>query len=82
MDVRNLNENDRPTGNKFVNCSSFINHSTQFSIETYFVWFSALIFLTEVLIGECLSEVNLNFKILTSKNFFCFRFFCGFLLFQ
>lgn len=42
----------RPTSNKYDNNAQFPINSKQFSFETYFVWFSALIFLTEIITGK------------------------------
>lgn len=53
MDVMNSNASDRVNKKKFKSpaCNSNIS---RFSLEIYFIWFGALIFLTETFIGKLL----------------------------
>lgn len=51
MDVMNSNAADRPNQKK-IKRSTLNTKIKQFSIEIYFMWFSALIFLTETIVGK------------------------------
>lgn len=51
MDVGNLNGPDRNAKKKLKKSVCNANIS-QFSIETYFVWFSIIIFITELIVGK------------------------------
>lgn len=52
MDVMNSNASDRSNKKKFKR-PNFNAKIKQFSIEIYFMWFSALIYLAETVVGEC-----------------------------
>lgn len=52
MDVMNSNASDRTNKKKFKR-PNFNAKIKQFSIEIYFMWFSALIYLAETIVGEC-----------------------------
>lgn len=73
MDVGNLNATDHRNNKnkpKMSVCNAAIS---QFSIETYFIWFSTLIFITEVIVGECFS---CKFCDITSTRLSLFTFLC------
>lgn len=66
MDVGNLNECDSNAKQKLKKAIRKANIS-KFSIESCFLWFSAVIFVTELIIGNYL-QLNFHQKlILTSK---------------
>lgn len=73
MDVGNLNVSDRKGNNKPKKsvCNAVVS---QFSIETYFIWFSTLIFITELIVGECSSD---KFYDITSTLLSLFTFLCA-----
>lgn len=50
MDVKDLNVRDRGPNKKFKKSISN-GRITHFSIETYFIWFSLLIYATELIVG-------------------------------
>lgn len=53
MDVRDLNERNHVK--KKLNNHMCNTKISQFSIETYFIWFSALIFATEFVVGQLIT---------------------------
>lgn len=67
MDVMNSNVADR-INQKKIKRSTLNAKIKQFSIEIYFMWFSALIFLTETVVGKFQKKKQQKFDIV----FFCF----------
>lgn len=61
MDVMNSNASDRANKKKFKR-PNFNAKIKQFSIEIYFMWFSALIYLAETIVGECFASILLCLK--------------------
>lgn len=65
--VRQLHNKSTKTSKKAPVCNATIS---QFAIETYFIWFSALIFITELIIGILIHPLTLYMSLIISFGSF------------